>query len=97
MTLQQGAHAVFDRHGGHQCIGSVPYSPLSRERQRCAAATWPLAGDFPDVDRFRDRLRGWDLDKLPKLDTKALRSVDKTLTVRVPALMQRFENPYVLE
>lgn len=61
----------------------------------CAAGSWPLTGDFPDMDRFRERLRGWDLDKLPKLDTKALRSVEKTLTVRIPSLMQRFENPYV--
>jgi len=53
-------------------------------------------GDFPDVDRFRERLRSWDLDKLPKLDAKALRSLEKTLTVRIPALMQRFDNPYVL-
>jgi len=55
-----------------------------------------LTGDFPDVDRFRERLRSWDLDKLPKLNAKALRSLENTLTVRIPALMQRFDNPYVV-
>jgi hypothetical protein len=59
------------------------------------AADWPLAGDLPDLDRFRERLRGWDLDRLPKLDVKALRTIDKTLNSRIPLLMQRFENPYI--
>jgi hypothetical protein len=35
----------------------------------------PLAGDFPDVDRYREILSAFDLSRFPKLDKSMIRQV----------------------
>ena len=53
-----------------------------------------MSGDFPDPERYARLLSGFDIDKLPKPDGKALRSIEKTLNIRIPALVGQFSNPY---
>ncbi|KAJ3316482.1 Dynamin, partial [Gonapodya sp. JEL0774] len=47
-------------------------------------------GDFPDPERFRQRLEGFDLDKLPKYDKKTVAAVEELLSVDLPRLMLQF-------
>lgn len=37
--------------------------------------TTPTAGDFPDVDRYREILSAFDLSRFPKLDKAMVRQV----------------------
>ena len=58
------------------------------------AAYTEHAGDFPDPERYARLLTNFELDKLPKVDAKSLRSIEKTLTQRIPELVGQFGNPY---
>ena len=51
-------------------------------------------GDFPDVNRYREILAGYDLSALPKLKDKDLKVLDDTLNVDIPALVRQFDNPF---
>jgi EH domain-containing protein 1 len=53
------------------------------------------AGDFPDVERYREILSAFDLSRFPKLDKAMLRQVDDALSLDLPALMRQMENPYL--
>ncbi|CAI9088336.1 OLC1v1022642C2 [Oldenlandia corymbosa var. corymbosa] len=52
------------------------------------------AGDFPNVDHFRDILSGYSLDKFEKLKPKMIQSVDDMLGYDIPELLKNFRNPY---
>lgn len=52
------------------------------------------AGDFPDPEKYARLLTTFELDKLPKVDAKVLRSIEKTLEQRIPELVGHFGNPY---
>lgn len=52
------------------------------------------AGDFPDVNRYAQILSAYDLSAFPKLREKDVKALDDTLSVDIPALVKRFENPY---
>eukprot|EP01111_Echinosteliopsis_oligospora_P016010 TRINITY_DN6518_c0_g1_i1.p1 TRINITY_DN6518_c0_g1~~TRINITY_DN6518_c0_g1_i1.p1 ORF type:complete len:524 (+),score=116.24 TRINITY_DN6518_c0_g1_i1:40-1611(+) len=59
-------------------------------------------GDFPDVEKFRENLKLYDISKLPKLHNKMIDAVDEVLMVDFPKLMQQFPidakaKPTVLE
>ena len=47
------------------------------------------AGDFPDVERYREILSAFDLSRFPKLDKAMLRQVDDALSLDLPALMRQ--------
>lgn len=51
-------------------------------------------GDFPSVDRFRDILETFDLSAFPKLTKDMVKKVDDVLSVDIPNLVKRFDNPY---
>eukprot|EP01026_Neomeris_dumetosa_P031985 TRINITY_DN2534_c0_g2_i1.p1 TRINITY_DN2534_c0_g2~~TRINITY_DN2534_c0_g2_i1.p1 ORF type:complete len:563 (-),score=89.04 TRINITY_DN2534_c0_g2_i1:198-1886(-) len=51
-------------------------------------------GDFPDINRFCDILKNFDLSSFPKLDKKQIASLEQCLTEELPALAKRFENPF---
>jgi EH domain-containing protein 1 len=53
-----------------------------------------LIGDFPDVNRYREILSAYDLSTFPKLRDKDIKSIDDTLSIDIPALVKRFDNPY---
>ena len=44
-------------------------------------------GDFPPISNFREKLRGYDFSKLPKLKQKLVDDVDKMLQIDVTKLM----------
>jgi hypothetical protein len=46
------------------------------------------AGDFPNVNRFRDIVSKYELHKFPKLDTKMLKNMDDVLAFDIPNLMR---------
>ena len=53
-----------------------------------------IAGDFPDVGRYRDILSAYDLSNFPKLRDKDIKAIDDTLSYDIPALVRQFDNPY---
>lgn len=52
------------------------------------------AGDFPNVDHFKETLNGYNIDKFEKLKPKMTQSVDDMLAYDVPNLLKTFRNPY---
>ncbi|KAJ4837528.1 EH domain-containing protein 1 [Turnera subulata] len=51
-------------------------------------------GDFPNVDQFRERLSGYNIDKFEKLKPKMIQAVDDMLGYDIPDLLKSFRNPY---
>jgi len=51
-------------------------------------------GDLPNPERFAAILEPMQLHKFPRVDKKALASIEEVLTQDIPALMQRFGNPF---
>ena len=51
-------------------------------------------GDLPNPQRFAAILEPMQLHKFPRVDKKALASIEEVLTQDIPALMQRFGNPF---
>ncbi|QCD79776.1 hypothetical protein DEO72_LG2g92 [Vigna unguiculata] len=52
------------------------------------------AGDFPDVEHFREILSGYSIDKFEKLKPKMIQAVDDMLGYEIPELLKKFRNPY---
>ncbi|XP_077221050.1 EH domain-containing protein 1 isoform X1 [Tasmannia lanceolata] len=52
------------------------------------------AGDFPDVDHFKEILAGYSIDKFEKLKPKMIQAVDDMLGYDIPELLRNFKNPY---
>ena len=52
------------------------------------------AGDFPNVDHFKEVLSGYNIDKFEKLKPKAIQAVDDMLAHDIPNLLKSFRNPY---
>eukprot|EP01018_Ginkgo_biloba_P014240 Gb_12846 [translate_table: standard] len=52
------------------------------------------AGDFPDVEHFREVLSGFQIDKFEKLKPKMIQAVDDMLGYDIPDLLHKFRNPY---
>jgi len=51
-------------------------------------------GDFPALEPFRENLRSVKIDSFSKLSAEKLKALDDILEFEVPALMQRFGNPF---
>ncbi|KXS17003.1 past-1 [Gonapodya prolifera JEL478] len=47
-------------------------------------------GDFPDPERFKQRLEGFELDKLPKYDKRVVAAAEELLSSDLPRLMLQF-------
>ena len=47
-------------------------------------------GDFPDIKRFRERLRVCDFSKFPKLNMKLIAAADNALAEDIPKLVKMF-------
>ncbi|MED6219262.1 EH domain-containing protein 1, partial [Stylosanthes scabra] len=52
------------------------------------------AGDFPNVDEYREKLRGFNFDKFERLKPKMIDAVDHMLAYDIPNLLKTFRNPY---
>ncbi|KAF8409632.1 hypothetical protein HHK36_005710 [Tetracentron sinense] len=52
------------------------------------------AGDFPNVEHFREVLSGYNIDKFEKLKPKMIQSIDDMLGYDIPELLKSFKNPY---
>ncbi|XP_076907579.1 EH domain-containing protein 1-like [Bidens hawaiensis] len=52
------------------------------------------AGDFPDVEHFRQVLGAYNIDKFEKLKPKMIQAVDEMLGYDIPDLLKNFRNPY---
>ncbi|WVZ11754.1 hypothetical protein V8G54_016284 [Vigna mungo] len=52
------------------------------------------AGDFPDVEHFREILSSYSIDKFEKLKPKMIQAVDDMLGYEIPELLKKFRNPY---
>ncbi|KAJ3085252.1 hypothetical protein HK102_000172 [Quaeritorhiza haematococci] len=47
-------------------------------------------GDFPDIEKFKEKLSMFKIDKFPKIDKKLMGMVDDALSQDLPKLMQAF-------
>lgn len=47
-------------------------------------------GDFPDYERFQEKLRQFDFDQIPRLSQRAMQSLEMALTKDLPQLMDSF-------
>ncbi|XP_050918316.1 EH domain-containing protein 2-like [Lathyrus oleraceus] len=52
------------------------------------------AGDFPNVDHFREVLNTYNIDKFDKLKPKMIQVIDDMLGYEIPELLKKFRNPY---
>ena len=52
------------------------------------------AGDFPNIDHFREVLSSYSIDKFDKLKPKMIQAVDDMLGYEIPELLKKFRNPY---
>ncbi|XP_009776638.1 EH domain-containing protein 1-like isoform X1 [Nicotiana sylvestris] len=52
------------------------------------------AGDFPNVEHFREVLGGYSFDRFEKLKPKMIQDVDDMLGYDIPELLKNFRNPY---
>ncbi len=48
-----------------------------------------VAGDFPDVNRYRDILGGYDLSTFPKLKEKDVKALEDALSLDIPSLVKQ--------
>ena len=53
-----------------------------------------LAGDFPDVVRYREIIQAYDITTFPKLKESMLKAIEDSLSVDIPSLVRQFDNPY---
>ncbi|XP_017430419.1 EH domain-containing protein 1-like isoform X1 [Vigna angularis] len=51
-------------------------------------------GDFPNVEDFRERLSGYNIDKFAKFKPKMIQAVDDMLAYDIPNLLKNFRNPH---
>ncbi|XP_006646902.1 EH domain-containing protein 1-like [Oryza brachyantha] len=52
------------------------------------------AGDFPEVEHFKEVLGGYSIDKFEKMKPKLVQAVDDMLAYDIPELLKNFRNPY---
>ncbi|XP_052207695.1 EH domain-containing protein 1 [Diospyros lotus] len=52
------------------------------------------AGDFPNIEQFKETLNGYNIDKFEKLKPKMIQAVDDMLGYDIPELLKSFRNPY---
>ncbi|KAM3343252.1 EH domain-containing protein 1-like [Capsicum galapagoense] len=52
------------------------------------------AGDFPNVEKFKEVLSGYNFDKFEKLKPKLIQGVDDMVGYDIPELLKNFKNPY---
>lgn len=52
------------------------------------------SGDFPNVEQFREILKGYNIDKFEKLKPQKIQAVDDMLSYDIPDLLKNFRNPY---
>jgi EH domain-containing protein 1 len=51
-------------------------------------------GDFPALEPFREHLRSVKIDSFSKLTPDKVKLLDEIMEIEIPALMQRFGNPF---
>ncbi|RRT37480.1 hypothetical protein GW17_00039768 [Ensete ventricosum] len=51
-------------------------------------------GDLPDVQRFKEVLSNYSIDRFQKLKPKLIQAVDDMLAFDIPELLRKFRNPY---
>ncbi|KAI3786641.1 hypothetical protein L1987_40472 [Smallanthus sonchifolius] len=51
-------------------------------------------GDFPNIDSFRETLKGYNIDKFERMKSKMIQGVDDMLAYDIPKLLNTFRNPY---
>jgi EH domain-containing protein 1 len=67
---------------------------LDKEFEKCQLEHQLPRGDLPNVERYRQILAGFDLNKFPKLERKNIEIMDTVLSQDLPAIMRQFENPF---
>ena len=55
-----------------------------------------VAGDFPDVNRYREILSGYDISTFPKLREKDVKALEDTLSIDIPTLVKQVQLQHTL-
>lgn len=53
-------------------------------------------GDFPEFERFQERLKQYDFDEIPRMSQRAMQSLEQALTKDLPSLMELFPQQSIL-
>jgi len=54
------------------------------------------AGDFPDVNRYREIMSGYDISTFPKLREKDVKALEDTLSIDIPTLVKQVQLHHTL-
>ncbi|KAL9236270.1 hypothetical protein vseg_010962 [Gypsophila vaccaria] len=52
------------------------------------------AGDFPNVEQFREIFKGYNFHRFEKLKPQKIKAVDDMISYDIPELLKSFRNPY---
>lgn len=76
------------------CESSVMICSVTNSSKQVQREFHLPAGDFPNVDQFKEILSGYNIDRFERLKPKMIQSVDDMLGYDIPDLLKSFRNPY---
>merc|ERR1711970_259194 len=89
-SLRESMPTMFGKETKQQKLVSRLEETFLKVRQKHNLAV----GDFPALEPFREHLRSVRIDSFQKLSSEKVKALDDILEHEVPALMQRFGNPF---
>jgi len=89
-ALRDSMPAMFGKESKQQKLVSRLEETFLKVQQKHNLAV----GDFPALEPFREHLRSCKIDSFSKMTPDKLKVLDDILENEVPALMQRFGNPF---
>jgi EH domain-containing protein 1 len=79
---------------GHESKQKKLLGRIEEEFTKCVHEYTIARGDLPNPKRFRDIMKDMEIWKFPKIDKKAMKALEEVLTVDIPAVMKKFDNPF---
>ena len=89
-SLRESMPTMFGKETKQQKLVSRLEETFLKVQQKHNLAV----GDFPALEPFREHLRSVRIDSFQKLSSEKVKALDDILEHEVPALMQRFGNPF---
>ena len=79
---------------GHESKQKKLLGRLDKEFEECVHAHLIPKGDLPNERRFAEICKGMPIWKMPKVDKKQMKALEEVLSVDIPEIMRRFDNPF---
>ena len=67
---------------------------LDKEFEECVHSHQIPKGDLPNERRFAEICKGIPIWKMQKVDKRQMKALEEVLSVDIPAVMRRFDNPF---